>query len=509
MRKKHWTLTPWFIIFAAVMLLMAFAFSTKTIFIRLLGVEYNGVNGLFSNILSILALSELGIGNVLNYTLYRALKQHNEIKISSLVLFFKKVYRIIAFAVLGVGLFLVPLLPYIVSSTIPQQEIVVYYLLYLLNSVVSYFVVYKTTVIIADQNNYISNICETITTLAMYMMQIFYLLLFKNFLGYLMIQVLCTITKNIVLNLIADRKYPYLRHLDRSLKLEDEDKQYIYSNIKATFLYKVAGVIVNNTDNILISVLVGTVFVGYYSNYSMIIGYIASFVAIFISGITASLGNLNAEENVQKSYDTFQMMVLIFNFIGTITSSCLLTCLQGFISIWIGPEHVMPMAWILVIVFNNYLSEVMSPVWMFRETMGLFQQVKYVLLITAVLNIVFSICFGLIWGVPGILLATAVSKLAYQYWYEPKLLFENKFHLPLQAFLKNQLKQAAVCVIAVVISWYACSFIDQGLTGLLCRAMVSGGVSVIVVFTMNRKSNAWKMLNDRYIRRIAEKISRK
>lgn len=169
--------------FGSKFILMIFAFYTRTVFIRLLGVEYNGINGLFSNILSILSLTELGIGNVLNYTLYKALREDDEEKIRALVAYFKKIYLLIALAIFVIGIVLIPLLPYIIKSTLPWNRLTGYYVLYLLNTVTSYFVVYKTTVIIADQNNYISSICETVTTVLMYLLQITYLLLKRDFLG--------------------------------------------------------------------------------------------------------------------------------------------------------------------------------------------------------------------------------------------------------------------------------------------------------------------------------------
>lgn len=490
--------------FVSKMLLMAFAFATKTIFIRLLGAEYNGISGLYSNILSILSLSELGLGNVLNFSLYQALRNHDERKVRSIVQYFKKLYWAIAIGVLAIGLCLVPLLPAIVNSTLPQNEVVLYYLLYLLNSVASYFVVYKTTVISADQNAYISNICETVATFVMYVAQIAYLLLFRSFIGYLVIQVLCTIIKNMVMSCITDKKYPYLSKGE--VDKDAFDKKQLVSNIKATFLYKISAVILNNTDNILISVLVGTIAVGYYSNYYMVITYIASFVSIFITGITASLGNLNAQRDAKASYEMFKMLSLVFSFITTVVSCCLLNCYQAFIPIWIGKEYVMPISWVLVIVINNYLNEVMSPVWMFRETMGLFKQVQFLMPITALLNLLFSVVLGIKFGVPGILIATALSKVVSQYWYEPRILFREQFKVSERSFFLSQLKQILVSIAAVLISYLLCVRLPQNVFGLVVRAVLSAAVAVLAVWMANRKSSAWMELYRRYVQRFVKKI---
>ena len=488
---------------------MIFAFATKTLFIRLLGVEYNGVSGLYGNILAVLALSELGVGNVLNYALYSALRNNDTDKVQSLVRFFRKIYYGIALAVCLIGLALVPFLHYIINSDLPLNELKTYYVLYLANSVVSYFVVYKTTVIVADQNNYINSICEIVTTIIMYATQMVYLLLFKNFFGYLIIQVSCTILKNVMLNFITNKKYPYLRRLNSGIStLPQEDINKIIENIKSTFLYKIANVILNNTDNILISIILGTVYVGYYSNYYMIISYIIVFVGIFITGITASLGNLNSENNSEASYQMFKILSLIFSFIGTIEMCCLINCFQQFITIWIGSDNVMDYSWVIVISLNLYLSTLMNPIWMFRETMGLFKQVRYILLITAALNIIFSVILGNIFGVPGILSATFISKLASQYWYEPRILFK-KMGKPVYLFYCNQIKQIIVMLTAAGISMAVCNLFGHSFIWLITRAVVSTTIAIILVFIFNYRNEAMSQIKTRFCELLINKLSNK
>lgn len=488
------------------LILMVFAFATKTIFIRLLGVEYNGVNGLYANILAVLALSELGVGNVLNYSLYSALRDRDTEKVKTLVCYFQRIYYGIASAVSIIGLILVPFLRFIINSDLPLDELIIYYLLYLANSVASYFVVYKTTVIVADQNNYISSICEITTTFIMYIAQIIYLLLFRNFLGYLIIQVLCTVLKNIILNTITNIKYPYLKNIDRkNYPLKPYEKNKIIDNIKSTFLYKISAVILNNTDNILISIIVGTVYVGYYSNYYMVITYITMFVSIFITGITASLGNLNSENDTEASYRMFNILSLIFVFIGTVEVCCLINCFQPFIRIWIGQNNVMDYSWVLVITLNLFLVTIMNPIWMFRETMGLFKQVRFIMLITAGLNILFSIVLGEIFGVPGILAATFIAKIVSQYWYEPLLLF-RKLKKSVRGYYMNQIKQFIIMVIAACLSMFVCSYLGTDIIHILVRAMLSALIAGTLVWMFNIRSQAMIDLKDRYLKRLFSKV---
>lgn len=490
------------------LIVMIFAFATKTLFIKQLGVEYNGIYGLYGNILAMLAISELGVGNVLNYTLYASLRNNDTERVKSLVCYFRKIYYGIALAVSGIGLVLVPFLKFIINSDLPINELITYYILYLANSVASYFVIYKTTVIVADQNNYLSSICEIATTIIMYVAQIIYLLRFKDFLGYLIIQVLCTVLKNTLLNFITNKKYPYLNHLDTNKNtLPQEDRTKIVDNIKSTFLYKIAAVILNNTDNILISIIVGTVYVGYYSNYYMIISYITVFVGIFITGITASLGNYNSENDNEASYRMFNMLSLIFSFIGTITTCCLINCFQPFIKIWIGQDNVMKFSWVIVIVLNLYLNTLMNPVWMFRETMGLFKQVRFIMLITAGLNVVFSIVLGKMFGVPGILSATFIAKLVSQYWFEPMILFK-RMDKPINSFYFNQIKQVLIMLLAGSLSYAICGMLGKNLFWIILRAILSAIIAFLCVWLFNRKSDAMAQLFDRIFKPFFGKMSR-
>ena len=309
---------------------------------------------------------------------------------------------------------------------------------------------------------------------------------------------------NVALNYIANRKYPFLRNKIVSKNLFD--KRGLLINIKSTFMYKIAVVILSNTDNILISMVVGTVYVGYYSNYYMIVSYITAFITIFINGIIASLGNLNAENNSETSYRMFNALSLIFSFIGAFVACCLLNCMQSFIPVWIGAENVMPFSWVIVIVLNNYISQLMNPVWMFRETMGLFRQVRYLMLITAALNLVLSVLLGKLWGVPGILIATVLSKLISQYWYEPMLLFRSKFKKNVKPYFISQLKQVIAVLVAAGVSYFICQFVWDNIIGMVIRAVISGATAVVVVLLFNYKSDAWNTLYSQYIKNIIYKF---
>ncbi len=454
------------------LLMMILAFATRTLFIRLLGAEYTGISSLYTNILSVLSLAEMGMGNVLMFYLYSALKEKDEQRIAELVNEFKRIYTAIIIIVLSVGLLLIPFLKFIVHSPLDSKELIGYYILYLINSVASYFVVYRTTVLAADQKNYISNIVQTIATVIMYILQIVYLLLFRDFWGYLLVQVLCTIGSNVALNGIALKHYPFLKAKKLATKTNKQLVNFkeLFKNIKATFFFKISDIILDQTDSIIISIMFGTVVVGYYSNYFMLISYIVAIAGIIANGLVASFGNLNTEGDIERSYEMFRIALTAFSIFGTICTTCYACIVQDFVPIWVGAQYVMPYELVIAILAVFYLRMATNTMWMYRSAMGVFQEVQYINLAAAGLNIVLSVVLGKAIGVAGVIVATALSRILTSFWYEGKVIF-GKLNKPLRIYLVLQVKNFAICVISV------------GLGLSLCT-LVQGNVYVVIVLKL-------------------------
>lgn len=410
-------------------------FISRTIFIKILGNEYLGINGLFSNILMILSLAELGIGNAIIYSMYKPLASNNREKVTAIMNLYKKIYNIIALAIFIIGLTIIPILKFIVNSNIEMKYIIIYYLLYLMNSVISYLFASKTAILNADQKMYIVKIYTLIFTVLQIIIQIVLLYLTKSFAIYLIIQIIFTFLINLYGALKVKKLYPYLKGKE---KLPKKEVKTIIENIKSMFVYKVGGVILNNTDNILISILVGTISVGFYSNYYMIINSITTFTNIIFSSITASIGNLTATTNEDKQYRIFKITDFISAIMFGIISICLLVLYNDFILVWIGKDYIIDYGTIIAIVLNFYLVGRASPVGTFRETLGMFKKTKYIFMITAIINIILSIILGKILGMFGIILATAIARIMTNRWYEPYILYKDYFNKKLKDYWKNE-----------------------------------------------------------------------
>ena len=431
----------------------AISFVSRTVFIRYLSTEYLGVNGLYGNILSLLALSELGLTNVATFSLYKPIANNDERQIKKLINFYSKMYNYIFVFMLVGGLLLVPFLKYIINSDLSTNELIIFYVIYLFSSSVSYLAISKQLLINADQRYYITKRAGTISHVLQNTIQILILIFTKNYYLYLITQCVCTVMLNVYLVKKANKLYPFIKQNEENLVLSKKEKKDIFNKQKDTFVYRICVIIVNSTDNIFISKLVSTAAVGFYSNYSMIVTVLSNFINTIISSVTSSIGNLNAQSSNEKIIDMFYKLLFIMQWIVSFFSACLIILFNDFISIWIGKDYMFSTQTVITIVAYFYLSNIVNPVWMFRETLGLFDKVKKIMFATAALNIILSYVLGKTIGISGIILATLLSKLLTTVWYEPVILLKNKLNASVFKYYFIQIGYISLFLITLCISY--------------------------------------------------------
>ena len=286
-------------------------FVCRIVFIRCLTAEYLGISGLFTNILTMLSLAELGIGNAIVFALYKPLAIKDESKIASLMRYYAKAYRIIGIVVAIFGLCMIPFLGLVIKDPPNIKEnLYVIYLIYLFNTSSSYFFSYKSSLIMADQQNYIVTGLNYIITILQSIVQMIYLLLTKEYMGYLIIQTIGILSNNLIISYIANKKYPYIKSKDVS-PLKQDEKKSLTSNIKALTIWKLSGLLVNNTDNIIITYFNGLATVGLSSNYTLLSNTLNTLLNQIFNGIGASVGNYNAVESRDKKIELFNFINLI------------------------------------------------------------------------------------------------------------------------------------------------------------------------------------------------------
>lgn len=169
----------------------------QVVFVRTLNAQYLGINGLFSNILGMLALAELGVGSAILYNMYSPVAKNDTKRIKALMNFYKSAYIKIGVIVFVAGIALVPWLDVLIKDKPDIANLQLIYILYVFNNAISYFFTYKQTILIASQQNYIITKAAIIKNIGMNIVQIIFLLITHKFLPYLVISIISTVIFNV------------------------------------------------------------------------------------------------------------------------------------------------------------------------------------------------------------------------------------------------------------------------------------------------------------------------
>lgn len=446
---------------------MLFQLASRFVFVRTLSAEYLGVSGLFSNILSMLALAELGVGAAMTFSLYMPLVQENTEKIKSLMRFYRNAYRVIGAIVLCGGLLLLPFYPASIAEKPAIANLDLIYILYVVNSAVSYFYSYKRSLIIADQKKYVDSIVYYSRQGVMSILQIAVLLTSHNFILYLVCQFVCQIAENVIISRIADKMYPYLR--DKNVKkLNRDDVASIRKNVGALIFHKIGGVVVNSTSSVLISRFISLAMAGIYSNYTMITSAINSIVGQAFSAITGSVGNLEASEEPEKIHSVFrQVFYLNFVLIGFCTI-CLYCLFQPFIRLWVGEAYLLDSFTCTVIVASFYITGMRKAASVFRDGSASYYYDRYRPLIESALNLILSIILIQKLGLAGLVLATITTTVLTCSFEEPFILYRHVLKTRFTGFVKRWFTYLGI----IIVDTFAVS-------SLVTRIPTGGGYMVV------------------------------
>lgn len=470
--------------FVSQFIIILLGFISRRVLIYSVGVEYLGINGLMTNILTILSLAESGIGVAIGYALYKPLAENDIEKIKSLMRFFRTTYRALALMTAVIGLAFYPFLPFFLKgNTAPDANII--YFMFLGSSVVSYLWVYKTTLNSSDQNKYLYTIANTITQIAVLVLKVVILYFTENYILYLSIEIGSTIIKNIIFNFIVDRRYPYLKDRDVR-KLDTETKKNLFTNIKALFWGKVGYILSQCSDNLVISSIVSVTAVGLYSNYTTLISSVSGFVATFTSGVTASMGNLIASESKERTYEVYKHVDFINYWMYTFSSICLLCLTEPFIKIWLGEDYILSKGILVAAVVTFYLKGINSGIDVVKNAAGLYHPDRYVSMLEAGLNLIISIVLARRIGLLGVLIGTLVSFCMFSFWTKPYFVYRDVFGVPFLKYVVWEGEKIVFAFLLGLVIYIGTSFLSFGNTYLdfVCKAMISlaSSNSLLVIF---------------------------
>lgn len=474
-------------------------FLTRTVFIKTLGVRYLGVNGLFTNIISVLSIADLGIGVAMTFYLYKPLAEQNIEKLSSLIQFYKSAYRIIGLAIFFLGISIMPFLHRLVKmDNVGDINLHVIYLLFLLNTVSTYlFFAYRSSIIHADQKGYVLNGINSIFLIVSNLVEVIILLVFKNFILALSVRLSVTVINNIFISIIAGRLYPFIRQKDIE-KLPKQEIKGIFKKIYSIFVLRLGGRMWDSTDNIIISSMIGTIYVGINSNYVLLMTSIIGIVNTVRSSFVASVGNINAIESTEIKYKTYRNLELLNSWVTCFCSVCFFELLNPFITLWLGMDYLFSQPIVAVIVANFFLLSYIMIILMFQETMGLFEYGRLRNLIGGVANIVLSLILAEPLGIFGVFLATLICALVFNNLAFPKIIYKYGFAKPFKAYVVRYLGSILVTIGSIGAISMAFGYVEKlNWMTFLFKFVLCLIVPNVIFFVVYKNTDEFRWIRDK------------
>ena len=474
------------------------------VFIKVLGELYLGVNGLLSNVLSMLSLAELGVSSAISFCLYKPLADKDYKKISATMTFFKRVYEVIGIIVSIFGIILYFFLDDIIKEydSIPQLNII--YILYLVNTVSTYYTSYKEILIIADQKAYKLTKINIIFTVLLYVLQAVVLIIFKNFIIYLVVQFFVQIMQKIATNVYVSRQYKEIDFNSKE-KIEKSTLNIIKKNVKAMMFHKVGDYCINGTDNIIISNMINVSTVGIYSNYNMITTMLSSIITMIYNNLTASFGNLLVKDNKEKCLEIFKKI----DFIGFIMYSFCGIMFAGlasrFVEIWVGQQFTLDVITVMLIAFSFFFTGIRVASTTVRNAAGLYNEDKWIPLGQSIINIIFSVILAKYIGLNGVIIGTIISSILPNY-YRIFILYKNIFKEKYTRYLFNNYIPYIIFFVAIMLITYYIGNAIQ-ISGILGFIVVGLIISIIYVLSLFIVFSKYKEM--KYIKEITNSIMSK
>lgn len=465
-----------------------FPFVTRTIIIYILGVQYLGLSSLFTSILQILSLAELGFGTALTFSMYKPIAEDDEKTINALLNLYKKIYRTIGTIVFVVGLAFLPVLRYLIKGDCPSDvNIYILYLIYLFNNVISYlFFAYRTSLLTAHQRNDIASKIAICSSVFMYVGQILALLLFKNYYIYTIFIPLSTLANNIIVLVATKKIYPQYKCVG---SISGSEKAELKKQVFSLFLHRIGCVVQASIDNICISVFMGLVLLGKYNNYYYVVTAVQAFIMILKQSMLAGIGNSLIVESKEYNKKHFNKILFIMLWIIGWCATCLMCLFQPFMQIWVGVDNMLPLSVVISLVVLFYVNEIRGPIGLYKDALGMWYEDRFKPISISAVNLVLTIICVYFGFLEGVILATATAYLFVGMPWETKVFFKHYMEESSRKYYFMQLFYFIANLVSLGITYLICSLIpSMGVAWFIVRIIICVLVPNIVFVTCNIKN---------------------
>lgn len=484
-------------------------FVVRTVFIHTLGKSYLGINGLFSDILTMLSLTELGFDTAINFKLYKPLAQGDQKRVRVLMKFYKQAYRVVGTAILILGVCLIPLLPVLIRDydTLHVLGInaVVIFLLHILRTVCSYwFFAYRSAIMKANQKKYILDLVDYAATIVNSIAEIFVLVFLKDFVLYTATVILFNILRNITNAVISKRYYPEFFEREPD-KLSKEETFGLFKDCGALFVFRFNNVVLKATDNLVLSSFLGLAIVGVYSNYLLFFNTLRSLLRKLYVSVIASMGNLFATASVDKKYRFFEVMNYLTVVLYGTAAVGVAVCANELIALWCGENYVIQQPFSILIGVELLFFGLMNNLAQVRNVSGVFRQMWFRPVLGTIINLVVSIVLVQFCGIYGVILGTIISVVLSNFLVDPAVIHRYSFekYKPVSAYYVKNIKYFVILAAVCAGDFLLCKtiFPGHGWFSLIIHVFIVG-LSVPAAYVLL----FWKSHECQYLRKLSQRI---
>lgn len=470
-------------------------FIMRTIMIHFMGTQYLGLSSLFTSILSMLSLAELGFGSALVYSMYKPIAENDSDTICALMGLYKRIYRIIGTCILLVGLIITLFVNYFISGDVPDDiNIYILFLIYLLNTVLSYFLfAYKNCLLYAFQRNDISNNVNSVLTIIEYASMILIIILFRNYYMYVLVFPVITVLGNVIRAVIVDKKYPQYKckgTIGKDLRRD------IYKKTFALACHKIGNTISNSLDSLVVSSFLGLSAVAIFGNYHYIATTLVAIIWIVYYSMTAGIGNRMVLLSRDENYHDFKALTSLNNIICIWAFGCLVFLYQPFIELWTGEQNMLPNISAFLFACYFLVTQSRKIVMLYKDAAGLWKEDQWAPILGAAFNLIVNITLVQIIGINGVVLSTILSYLLVEMPWEIYVLYKRYFGKNVLDYIAMQFKMVCLALPCWLVLGFICSHIQlSAIMTLIIRGIICAALPVpYLIFCFRKDYDLWRLV---------------
>lgn len=465
-------------------------FVMRTIMIYVMGIEYLGLNSLFSSVLSVLNLAELGVGSAMVFSMYKPIAEDDKVTICALMKLYRTYYRIIGLVIAVIGVALTPFIPKLINGNVPDDiNVYVLYLINLATTVLTYWLfAYKNCLLGAHQRGDISSKISIIILTITYGLQILVLFVTHNYYIYIIVALAMGAVNNFVTAIVVDKIFPEYHAVGTLPKIQ---VQAINKKVRDLFTAKLGTVIVGSVDTIVISAFLGLKVLAVYQNYFYICNAVFGFVTIIFGACTAGIGNSIITETEEKNFNDLKKFTLMISWIGGFSCCCFACLYQPFMELWVGKDNMLGYSYVILFCIYFYIRVINTLLNLYKDAAGIWHEDRFRPLVTAFANLGMNLIMVQFWGLYGIILSTVISMLFVGMPWLMKNLFTVIFHNNPKKYIIKMLVYLFVAIIDVAICVGISRFLtfDSLILTMIARLIVCAIVPNLSFFIIFRKSN--------------------